>query len=332
MTTDATLEEIKSGKIFPLYLFFGPEEFLVEKKLNQTINALLDPSAKDFNLNTYYADACLPIEIFDTARSLPFMAKRRVIVVKKVDDAKKSFTDNKILINYLESPIEETCLIFTAKTIDKRKKFYTLISKKGKIVHCPKLKSYQTSKWIIDKAKEQKYQIESSAAKYLAEAFDNHLMRIETELEKIFLFSGETKRIDLNMVQLVAGNPKVDSIFALTGAIGERSVDQSLRKMENLLAHGAQPLQTLGMITRQFRLIWQTKALKDKKVSPSIISGKIGVPPYFIGEIISQAGKFTRENLILAFERLLQADLELKSTARPPGLVMDSLVIDLCLS
>jgi len=86
------------------------------------------------------------------------------------------------------------------------------------------------------------------------------------------------------------------------------------------------------MITRQFRLIWQAKALSKKKVSPTEILSKIGVRPYFAGKIISQAGKFTRENLIYAFERLLQADVELKSSAKSPILIMESLVIDLCLS
>jgi len=54
--------------------------------------------------------------------------------------------------------------------------------------------------------------------------------------------------------------------------------------MENLLSHGALPLQTLGMITRQFRLIWQAKALSKKKVSPTEISSKIGAHPYFVGK------------------------------------------------
>ena len=151
-------------------------------------------------------------------------------------------------------------------------------------------------------------------------------------MEKIFLYSGKKKSIDSDTVQLVAGNPKADSIFDLAESIGEKSIDNSLSKMENLLSRGALPLQTLGMITRQFRLIWQAKALTKKKVSPAEISSKIGVHPYFVGKIISQAGKFTRENLIYTFERLLQADVELKSSARSPILIMESLVIDLCLS
>ncbi|HJP17449.1 MAG TPA: DNA polymerase III subunit delta [Nitrospinota bacterium] len=332
MTEHAVLKEIQSGKISPLYLFFGSEEYLIEDTLNQAIEILVDPSSKDFNFNIYHAEGSSPSEILDTARTLPFMTKHRVIIVKRVDAAKQTFMQNRELLNYLESPYKETCIIFTASDIDQRKKFFKSISKTGKAVHFKKLKTHQTTKWIIEKTKANGYRIDSSASEYLADAFNNNLKRINTELEKIFLYSEEKKSIDLDTVQLVAGNPKVDSIFDLTESIGEKSIDNSLGKMETLLSHGALPLQTLGMITRQFRLIWQAKALTKKKASPTEISSKIGVHPYFVGKIISQAGKFSRENLIYAFERLLQADVELKSSSRSPILIMESLVIDLCLS
>lgn len=332
MTEHTILKEIQSGKISPLYLFLGSEEYLIEDTLNQAIKILVDPSSKDFNFNIYHAEGSSPAEILDTARTLPFMAKHRVIVVKRVDAAKQAFMENQQLLNYLESPYKETCIIFTAREIDQRKKFFKSISKTGKTIHFQKLKSYQTAKWIMERTKAEGYRIDSSAAEYVADAFNNSLKRINTELEKIFLYGGKKNIIDLNMVQLVAGNPKVDSIFDLTEAIGEKKIDNSLSKMENLLSHGSLPLQVLGMITRQFRLIWQAKALTKKRVSPTEISSKIRVPPYFVGKIISQAGKFTRGNLIYTFERLLQADVELKSSARPPILVMESLVIDLCLS
>jgi len=332
MTEHAILKEIQSGKISPLYLFFGSEEYLIKDTLNQAIEILVDPSSKDFNFNIYHAEVSSPSDILDTARTLPFMTKHRVIIIKRIDAAKQTFMENRQLLNYLESPYKETCIIFTAREIDQRKKFFKSISKTGKTVHFKKLKTYQTAKWIMERSKANGYRIDSSASEYLADAFNNNLKRINTELEKIFLYSGEKKSIDSDTVQLVAGNPKVESIFDLTESIGEKNIDNSLSKMENLLSHGALPLQTLGMITRQFRLIWQAKVLSKKKVSPNEISSKIRVPPYFVGKIISQAEKFTRKNLIYAFERLLQADVELKSSARSPILIMESLVIDLCLS
>lgn len=332
MNEDLIIKQIQTGKIYPLYLFFGPEEFLIEKTLKKAINLLVDPSLKEFNFHTYHIENNSPEEVVDAARTLPFMSPHRVIVLKKVDAAGASFLNNHNLLSYLESPNKETCLFFTAQKIQKQKKFFTLISKTGQTHHFQKLKSFQVVKWVQKRAKANMFQIEQAASEYIAEACNNNLQRIDKELEKVFTYCGEVKFIDLNTVQEAIGNPKVDSIFALTEAIGKKNVAGSLSKLENLLAHGAVPLGTLGMITRQFRLIWQTKALTEKGANHAEISGTIGVPPYFIGEIISQAGKFTKENLIHVFKRILQTDIELKSSGKSPSLILESLVIDLCLT
>jgi DNA polymerase-3 subunit delta len=151
------------------------------------------------------------------------------------------------------------------------------------------------------------------------------------ELEKIITYAGEENLINLKSVQLVAGNSRNDSIFALTDAIGKKDMDCSLGTLEKLLYQGGAPLRTLGMITRQFRLIWQAKTLAVKGASHLQISEKIGIPSYFVGKFLSQAQKFSLENLCYVFERLLQADLDLKSSGKSPIRILEALVIDLCL-
>ncbi len=108
MTEHAILKEIQSGKISPLYLFFGSEEYLIKDTLNQAIEILVDPSSKDFNFNIYHAEVSSPSDILDTARTLPFMTKHRVIIIKRIDAAKQTFMENRQLLNYLESPYKET--------------------------------------------------------------------------------------------------------------------------------------------------------------------------------------------------------------------------------
>ena len=195
MTEHAILKEIQSGKISPLYLFFGSEEYLIEDTLNQAIEILVDPSSKDFNFNIYHAEVSSPSDILDTARTLPFMTKHRVIIIKRIDAAKQTFMENRQLLNYLESPYKETCIIFTAREIDQRKKFFKSISKTGKTVHFKKLKTSQTEKWIMERSKANGYRIDSSASEYLADAFNNNLKRINTELEKIFLYIGKKNQL-----------------------------------------------------------------------------------------------------------------------------------------
>ena len=100
--------------------------------------------------------------------------------------------------------------------------------------------------------------------------------------------------------------------------------------MENLLSHGTHPLPILAMISRQFRLIWQAKALSNKNTPKNEIAKRIGAHPFFVGEYISQTKNFSQEDLVYVFERLLEADIEIKSAGRP-RLSIESLIMDLCL-
>jgi DNA polymerase-3 subunit delta len=48
------ISSLKQGKILPLYLFFGEEEFLIQEAVDLIINMVVDPGARDFNFNTLY--------------------------------------------------------------------------------------------------------------------------------------------------------------------------------------------------------------------------------------------------------------------------------------
>ncbi len=329
MNHESVLKEIKSGKIYPLYLFYGEERLHLEDTLKRVIKMLVDPSSEDFNVNTFDAEKVSASEILDLARTLPFMADRRVIIVKGIDSPKQLLTDNSDLLSYLESPYKESCLIFIAYKADNRKKFFIRFKKKGKIINCPRLKIEESTRWIINKVRSSGFQIDSMVAEHLADSCNSNLKRIESELEKIFIYIGKTKSIDYKTVNLLVGNPKVESVFKLTGAIGKGNINDALSKMENVLHHGTQPPQALGAIAWQFRAIWKAKALLNKKASKSEISAGVGNWKN-IDEYIEQAKNFSQQYLIYAFERMLQADIDLKSAARP-RLSMESLIIDLCL-
>lgn len=343
MNPAVIIKEIKSGKISPLYLLFGEEKYIIEDTLKQITELIVDPSTEDFNLNRYDASVHPVIELLDSARTLPFMSDRRVIIVKGIkpkkpkeeeeeDKEEEDFIGNSCLINYLESPYKATCMIFVSyeAQMDQRRKFFKNIQKNGKTLNCQKLNSKRAADWIRDKAKSKDFQIEYAAAEELADACNNNLKRIENELGKIFLYCGKNRFINVNTVCTVAGNNKINSIFDLTKAIGNKDLKLSLATLENLLYNGSHPLPILGMISRQFRLIWQAKASIKKNVPKNEIGKKIGVHSHYVGEYISQANSFSQEDLISTFERLLKADIEIKSAGRP-RLSIESLIMDLCL-
>ncbi|MBC8457016.1 MAG: hypothetical protein H8D67_03355, partial [Deltaproteobacteria bacterium] len=74
------LKQIEQGKIYPIYLLCGEEEFLVDKELTGMLELLVPGEARDFNLEIYDGIGISVDEIITSAETYPVMAERRVTV------------------------------------------------------------------------------------------------------------------------------------------------------------------------------------------------------------------------------------------------------------
>src|SRR5690554_1886490 len=75
-------KEISAGNWQGVYLFFGEEEYIKNQALEQAIKALVDPSFKDLNYVQLDGGQIDLDTIINACETLPFMAERRVVVLK----------------------------------------------------------------------------------------------------------------------------------------------------------------------------------------------------------------------------------------------------------
>ena len=77
------LASMRKGQLAPFYLFHGPEGFRLERMLDRIRTFLIPESARDFNLEIFYGGETDAAEITHRARSLPFLAQNRLILVRR---------------------------------------------------------------------------------------------------------------------------------------------------------------------------------------------------------------------------------------------------------
>ena len=107
---EEVLDALEQGRVAPLYLFYGPGEFRMERILEALKAELIPHETKDFNLEIVYGGEETPQEIIRRALSLPFMAERRLIIARRTEEYKTGELD--LFIPYLNDPAPSTCLIF----------------------------------------------------------------------------------------------------------------------------------------------------------------------------------------------------------------------------
>jgi len=86
----------------------------------------------------------------------------------------------------------------------------------------------------------------------------------------------------------------------------------------------------LYLIARQVRLILKAKVLKERKMSDRQVAKALGVQEFVARKCLAQAENFRLEELENAFEAMVQADMDLKTSGGSDHIILERLTLYLC--
>lgn len=255
------------------------------------------------------------------------MAQLRIVLV--TDAHRYSHNDLKSFIPYLKSPCPTTALIFVAEGMPAE---FVREVKEGALQFKHPTQG-ETAHWIRTIAQESGKEIAAEAVGYLQEAVGRDLQGIYNELSKVCLYIGDKSRIEGEDVQEAVSDIRVNTVFELTKAIGERDLKRAFRVFGKIWESGEPPLKILGMISRQFRHLLMTKEALAQGGGTAEVKKQVGTSnPYYLRELTAQAKGFSQEALHNALRNLWETDLGLKRSPLPKRLLLEGLVIKLCKS
>lgn len=320
--------ELDKKKFSSLYLFYGEEAYLKDEAVKRVTDAIL--INRDFNYDILYGSSTTAGEILGIALTLPVFALWRLIIVKEVDQLPDR--ESELLLPYINDPAPSTCLIFVGGKADMRKRFFSALKGKAVVIQFYPLFEGQLPGWIRFRAKELGFKISEEAIVILKEEVGNSLGSLDNEIQKLSLYAVGKEIIEEGDVLKVVGDSRIHNIFNLTEAVGEKRAERAIRILRKILNEGEEPLKVLAMIMRQTRLLLKVLELKEEGFSRDEIKGRIGMAPRFFGPFMDQIQKHNLDGLLSAFKRLQRADLELKTSGKGKGKILESLILDLCRS
>jgi DNA polymerase-3 subunit delta len=241
---DVTLA-LKKGKLAPFYLFYGPNEFLIEKLIDNIRERYIPENARDFNVEICYGGEVNPSDVINRAQSVPFLSSNRLIILKRTD-AYRAEQLNKF-VPYLEKPVDSTCLIFLSEKTDFKNKFYKTIRGAGLAVNFSELKNFQVIPWIQATARDMGLNIDRDACAFLQDITGGGLRKIYGELEKLKISFGD-KKVNESDVKELAINSRMYTIFELMDALSEKRTAELLSALSRFLDEEdkkAAPLQII---------------------------------------------------------------------------------------
>lgn len=320
----------QAGKFSPVYIFAGEEPYFHEETLNKLEKAL---NVDTLNREIFYAPDTSVHDIVLAAQTIPFIAERRLVIVKEAQRIKQ--TEASKLAEFLKSPSETSCLVLLwpekIKKDAMRSPLFSAVEKSGAVVEFKPVYERDIPSWIHRKAAERKKTVTSDAAEYLLQESGTSLMDLNNELEKLFLFVGDRKEINLQDVETLSGHTKQVNLYELSEAVESKDLKGAMRIIEPLLNEGEVPVIILSFINTAIRKLLIAKSLlEDCGLRRDEISQKLRLHPYFSRSFFTNLDKHTKNELIKDLQLVLEADIALKSSAQPDNAVFEELLLGLC--
>ena len=330
MTALDLIQQLESGTPHPVYFLYGEEDFFQRELVAALTRRWITPENRDFNLETFEARNSTVHEWIGACKTLSFFGGEKLVIVRGLDEFKWEDANVPPLLDYVSDPVPEACLVLTARKADRKRKIYKGLTKIKGAGECTAPRDAALIPWLRNRAKASGRTLSAGAARLMIERVGPKPGLLASELEKVITFTGKAQSINEQAVVEVVGETKLEKIFDLTDALKAKNPSKALRILRNHLEHGEQPVQLLGMIAWQFRMIWEAKHHQTTGTPPSRIAQKMGIAPFQAEQALRFTGKFSEGQLRDGFRSLSRADRELKSSGKAPEGILETLVLKLC--
>ncbi|RZJ68193.1 MAG: DNA polymerase III subunit delta [Flavobacterium sp.] len=310
------VNDIKSGKIAPLYFLMGEEPYYIDRISDYIEANVLSEEEKGFNQTVLYGRDVSMEDIISSAKRYPMMAERQVVIIKEAQELYKTIEK---LESYADNPTPTTVLVFCYKykTLDKRKKVTKNADKNGVLFESSKLKDYQISSWIERVLKGKSFGIEPKAAAMLAEFLGTDLSKISNELDKLAIVLPKGTTINTKHIEDNIGFSKDFNVFELRKAIGENNRFKAFQIAKYFADNPKDNpmVVTTSLVFAFFSQLLQYHGLKDKKSAPSVLK----VNPYFIKDYETAAKNYPMKKVSAIVNSLRSIDVKSKGVGANIG-------------
>lgn len=312
----------------PIFLVVGEDAFLAQEAVRAIQSSAMKDSISDFNSDLFFASDVDPAHVRDTVEMLPMMAKRRLVVLRGVDNWKDKQWEP--LFPLFDSPVPSTTFVMVAEKIDKRKKAYKKIYDSGVIVELKRPYENQVPAWIDYMALKRQLTVQPEAAQLLLQFVGLSLAEINNEIGKLHAYLGDRTEITPQDVLQVVSQSRVESVFELAKAIGRGDRAQALTCLADLLEQGQSEVAALALIMRHVRILATLVEGLDQGLSGGKLSAKAGIPQFFLAEYLDQARSWNRTKIRSILKALVETDRALKSSSISAHLWLESFILQTC--
>lgn len=242
----------------------------------------------------------------------------------------------KELVELIRIVDSDTVLLFTIDgQIDLSNQVSKIVSEIGCLAHFVITKQDLPS--FVEKLVNKEYKKAGRAEiNYFLESINYSTQEVYNELNKLIDYTLDEPKITLQHIDDIVTKTLESNIFKMVDSIGKKEAHTALSILNTLINQKESELKILGMIIRQFRLLYLMKIIDErhKGMGEDEILRNLsldGKKRFIIKNLRIQHQKFNRDEIIKNINLCLETDFSIKSgKLQDSKLALELLILNIC--
>ena len=313
-----------------IYVLNGKDDSLVGAEAQALLDKLIEPSQRVTGLlDVNGREVSLP-EVLDELRTLPFLADKRVVIVRNADDFISRDRNRQLLEKYFDAPCSTGILILVVRSWRSNTKLARKLGKVGRLVSVSAPKARELPQRLVEYARDAHATgLNRVAAELLIDLVGNDLPRLYSEIDKLTLYAEGEKTITGEHIESLIGHNRIFGAFEVIDAVVAGRAAQAVDRLRRMFADDKSAEYTVvGAFAFHLRRMFGAKVLLEKGVRPAQITNTMRIwsnKDRFFTQIrkmpLSQIGEFLKH--------LGQTDHAIKTGREKTPVAMEQFVLEL---
>ena len=303
---------LSQGSLPSVLLFQGEEDYLKRAAWQALRKAFLPEGLEE--LNEAVLDAPAEDELIAAAETVPFMADRRLLLVRDLPALTGKAEASDHLLEYLQQVPDSTLMVlYCTQKPDARKKIVSQLKKANATVDFSPLKNRDLTSFVIDSFRELGKSCDEPTAEFLIFTCGDDAHRLRTEIAKLASYHPEAPAIQPEEIRELATPSSESSVFRMIDAVVSGQASLAFSLLHQQLRNGEDRMALLALLLRQYRILQHIKILQRDGASRDVIQTALGIAPFVLNQDLRQASSYTGPQIREAVALCLDTDFAVKS-------------------
>jgi len=330
-------QDLARGRIAPLYLVLGLEDALRERAV-RSLEELVAAEDRELDLEKLDGRATGWGRAVAAARTLPWKAARRVVVVSGAD---RLSGDPEAVVQYAAEPSPRSVLVLEARAVggpkregegppeEKRKGPWKVLEARAVTVACEPLGDAALEREASELLRSFKVKASPEVVRRVVQLVGQDLALLQAEVGKLVLLA-QDGTLRLEDVEALIGRSREHAIWDFTDALAQRDRDRALRVLGEMLEDGANENYLVAMAEWSFRNLLAGADLAARGRTPQEAAVAVGLRGLGATRLVDGLKRYKGAALRRTLRKLAALDRAVKSSRLPARVHLERFVLEVC--